>query len=108
MQSVFPSARRSGVLKAILYLSSLLTILAAGAVPLEAQTRWGWRGRRDRTPKFPDPNVVLDGRFVFARIYYERVRREWLGQGWFTDYPGSDINFMSRFEEFTEVEIRRD
>jgi hypothetical protein len=87
---------------------SLLAIMLATSTPAEAQNRWGWGGRRDRTPKFPDPNAVLDGRFVFARIYYERVRREYLGQGWFTDYPGSDINFMSRFEEFTEVEIRRD
>ncbi len=97
-----------GARRAFLSLSSLIAILFAVSTPAEAQSRWGWGERRNRTPKFPDPGTVLDGRFVFARIYYERVRREYLGQGWFTDYPGSDINFMSRFEEFTEVEIRRD
>ena len=109
MQSVLPSPRRPGVRRSVLGAWILFATIFAASLPTEAQAQYGWGGgRRNRTPKFPDAHTVLDGRFVFARIYYERVRREWLGQGWYTDYPGSDINFSGRFEEFTEVEIRRD
>ncbi len=99
-------------------LGTPLAVLLWGAVLLAPLTldipraaaqsyRYGWGGRRT-PPRFPDPNKLLDGRFVFSRIMYERVRRELYGQGWYTDYPGSDINFMSRLEEFTEVEVARD
>ena len=99
-------------------LGTPLAVLVWGAVLLAPLTldipraaaqsyRYGWGGRRT-APKFPDPNKLLDGRFVFSRIMYERVRRERYGQGWYTDYPGSDINFMSRLEEFTEIEVARD
>ena len=70
--------------------------------------RWSWNGRRRTPPKFPEPGKLLDGRFVFARIMYDRVRRERGGQGWWTDYPGADINLMSRFDELTEAQVARD
>ncbi len=77
--------------------------------PLGAQSRrdrWGWGGYRG-PPRFPDPDRVPDRLFSFTRILYQSVRREALGQGWRTDYPGSDINFMVRFAEFTTASISR-
>ncbi len=65
-----------------------------------------WRRRR-RTPRYPDPDAHIDGSFVFARIQYTSVRREYLGTGWTTDYPEGDRNFMSRLEEFTHARVSR-
>ncbi len=91
----------------ILLGAALLAPLTIDIQNAHAQ-RWGWNGRRRTPPKFPEPGKLLDGRFVFARIMYDRVRRERGGQGWWTDYPGADINFMSRFEELTEAQVARD
>ena len=99
----------SATLRGLLWVTVLAAPLAFYVCDATAQSyRYGWGGRRSTPPKFPDPNKLLDGRFVFARIMYERVRRERGGQGWWTDYPGSDINFMTRFEELTEAEVARD
>jgi hypothetical protein len=49
-----------------------------------------------------------DRAFTFCRIMYERVRREPGGQGWFTDYPFAEINFMQRLSELTEVHVSLD
>ncbi len=91
----------------LLGVAALLAPLTVDIQNADAQS-WGWNGRRRTPPKFPEPGKLLDGRFVFARMMYDRVRRERGGQGWWTDYPGADINFMSRFEEYTEAEIARD
>lgn len=65
-------------------------------------------GRRRRTPpRYPDPRAPADGDFVFARVEYEKVRDEFLGQGWYTDYPTGDRNFMTRFDEFTAAQVSR-
>jgi hypothetical protein len=93
----------------LLWATVLAAPLAFGVSDAAAQSyRYGYGGRRRIPPKFPDPNKMLDGRFVFSRIMYERVRRESGGYGWSTDYPGADINFMTRFEELTEAEVARD
>ena len=65
---------------------------------------WGWRRQ---PPRFPDANAS-DRSFTFCRVMYESVRREYLGQGWRTDYPTSDINVMTRLSEFTRTPISRD
>ena len=91
----------------LLGVAALLAPLTVDIQNADAQ-RWGWNGRRRTPPKFPEPGKLLDGRFVFARMMYDRVRRERGGQGWWTDYPGADINFMSRFEEYTEAQVARD
>jgi hypothetical protein len=36
---------------------------------------------------------------------YQSVRSEDLGQGWYTDYPDGDTNYMSRFDEFTTTPV---
>ena len=85
--------------------------LFAGSLPLalgQDSFGWGW-GRRNRMPpRFADPNAASDGLFTFCRIFFESVRGERSGQGWRTDYPYSDINFMTRFSQLTSVKIRQD
>ena len=85
--------------------------LLAGSLPLAlGQDRFGWGwGRRNRVPpRFADPDAPSDGRFTFSRVFFESVRGEPSGQGWSTDYPYSDINFMIRFSQLTSAQIRRD
>lgn len=47
-----------------------------------------------------------DRGFTFCRLRYERTRRQ-RKSGWWDDYPASDFNFLSRFEELTKVSISR-
>ena len=44
--------------------------------------------------------------FTFCRLRYERTRRQ-RKTGWWDDYPASDFNFLTRFEELTTVSISR-
>lgn len=44
--------------------------------------------------------------FTFCRLRYERTRRQ-RKSGWWDDYPASDFNFLTRFEELTTVSISR-
>ncbi len=44
--------------------------------------------------------------FTFCRLRYERTRRQ-RKTGWWDDYPASDFNFLTRFEELTKVSISR-
>lgn len=89
-----------GVVIAVL----LVAMLALGVGIGMAQ--WG-RYRRRVPPRYPDPEMPLDGLFTFSRVEYRSVRREWLGHGWNTDYPDSDRNFMNRLEEFTFAGVSR-
>jgi hypothetical protein len=65
-----------------------------------------FRRRRRTPPRYPDPNAPNDGSFSFARVMYTSVRYEALGQGWHTDYPEGDKNYMSRLQEFTLTRVR--
>jgi hypothetical protein len=70
---------------------------------------WGWGGWWNRVPpKFPDAEDLQRRDFSFCRILYQSVRDEPLGHGWNTDYPNSDINFMTRFSQLTTAQISRD
>ena len=86
----------------------LIPIVVAVLVGFQERPRryWGSGGWR------PDPvreglpraeNGVVDRGFTFCRLLYRHARREPLGHGWNTDYPGSDWNFMERLEELTSV-----
>jgi hypothetical protein len=44
--------------------------------------------------------------FTFCRLRYERTRFQ-RKSGWWDDYPASDFNFLTRFEELTKVSISR-
>lgn len=67
---------------------------------------WGQRGGRffRGAPRFATPES-FDGSFNFCRVMYESTRREAGGQGWWTDYPGSDINFSVRLSELTKTRV---
>lgn len=65
------------------------------------------RGWRRYPARFPSPDR-RDRRFSFARVLYRGAWREWGGQGWSTDYPEADINFMRRFAELTKGAVSRD
>lgn len=53
------------------------------------------------------PSQAPQPAFTFCRVAYRSVRREWLGQGWVTDYPDSDHNFTLRFSELTTAPVSR-
>jgi hypothetical protein len=48
----------------------------------------------------------IQGGFTLCRLRYERTRGQ-RKSGWWDDYPASDFNFLSRFEELTKVSISR-
>ncbi len=83
-------------LPAILAVSTLLVSSLVTA-------QW-WRPVPARYPE--EGRQYLEG-FVFCRGQYRQVVDEWLGQGWFTDYPDSEYNFMTRLSQLTTVEIQR-
>jgi hypothetical protein len=64
----------------------------------------GWRPNPEREGLPAAANGVTDRGFTFCRLLYRSVRREPLGHGWNTDYPGSDWNFLDRLEELTAVQ----
>ncbi len=90
--------------------SKVLLLVALAAVLAGFQERprryWGgggWRPNPYREGLPVSENGVTDRGFTFCRLLYQSVRREPLGHGWNTDYPGSDYNFMERLEELTTV-----
>jgi hypothetical protein len=63
--------------------------------------------RGPRRIRVPSPES-FDGTFNFCRLYFERVRTAYGGQGWWTDYPDADTNFMIRLAELTKTRVSRD
>src|SRR5690606_7753762 len=66
-----------------------------------------WAGGRWRAAAVHEGIPPQSGGFSFCRLLYDQVRREPGGQGWSTDYPVSDGNFMTRLSQFTSVPINR-
>lgn len=64
----------------------------------------GWE--RNAVP-LPPREIFPETAFTFCRIQYDRVRREYSGFGWGTDYPDGDTNIMIRLAELTTIEINR-
>jgi Domain of unknown function (DUF4159) len=85
-------------------LVALTLTLAAGAV---AQDYFQFQRRFQRTPKFAT-EASFDGAFNFCRLYFTSVRSEYGGQGWWTDYPDADYNFMIRLAELTKTRVSQD
>lgn len=79
-------------------------VLVMAASTAVAQSMGGFGSRR--APTFSPSQADTPG-FMFCRLAYTSVRREPLGQGWFTDYPDSDRNFMVRFSELTTAPVSR-
>ena len=71
------------------------------AAPLAGQ--WGRRWAPIRKPS----EASEQGGFLFCRLQYEPVRREWLGTGWTTDYPDGDRNLPLRLSQLTRTDVAR-
>jgi hypothetical protein len=78
-------------------------VLLAGAASLAAQQR-GWIGGGRFAAPIRDGLPERRGGFHFCRLVYESVRREAGGQGWRTDYPAADNNFMVRMQQLTTTD----
>jgi hypothetical protein len=80
----------------------ILAIVGAAITAVHAQRLWtGLAGRTP--PKFPTA-TTFEGSFHFCRVMFTSDRRE--KQGWFTDYPGADLNFSTRLAELTKVRVK--
>ena len=79
-----------------------LTLLLMAPDTAEAQDRLPYFGRR-RAPRASEGLVGDRSGFSFCRLAYDGATREAGGQGWSTDYPGADSNFMFRMEELTTI-----
>ena len=85
---------------------ALLAALVGGAVIAFAQDIWVGGGRFSRmSPRFARAED-FDGAFLYCRGFFTSVRGEGGGQGWRTDYPGSDNNFSVRLAELTRIHVR--
>ena len=69
------------------------------------QWRRGWP-RRGPAPRFPTAES-FDGWFNFCRGFFYGDRNEPGGQGWWTDYPGADVNLSIRLSELTKTRVSR-
>lgn len=80
-------------------------LLLLGAVAAAQSPRWN---RGSWQPRAIHEGMPAErGGFIFCRLLYTSVRREAGGQGWSTDYPVSDGNFMTRLSQFTTTSISR-
>jgi hypothetical protein len=79
-------------------------MLAAG---VSAQDYFQFQRRFQRAAKFATDDSFT-GSFNFCRLFYTSVRSEYGGQGWWTDYPDADTNFMIRLAELTKTRVSQD
>ena len=86
-------------------LAAAVVLAAACATAVSAQDFWGRRFRR-APPRYPTA-TSFDGAFNFCRLEFLQVRRTSSGQGWSTDYPDADANFMIRLSELTRTRVSR-
>ena len=85
--------------------AGLVALTLAGSV--FAQDYFQFQRRFQRSAKFATPES-FDGAFNFCRLFYTSVRSEYGGQGWWTDYPDADTNFMIRLSELTKTRVSQD
>jgi hypothetical protein len=82
--------------------------LIAIATIVSAQRIMVAPGRFLRVPAKWAKAEDFDGSFIYCRGYYDSVRREAGGMGWWTDYPAADNNFSVRLMELTYTHIQLD
>jgi hypothetical protein len=90
------------------YIAAAVFLAAAGAASLRAaggQVRIMRYARQRNMPVNHGLPDVQRG-FTLCRLRYERTRVQ-RKSGWWDDYPASDFNFLTRFEELTTVSISR-
>jgi uncharacterized protein DUF4159 len=85
----------------------LIVLLLAAAAAAQDYLQWERGFQRSAPPRFPTA-TSFDGSFSFCRLYYSRVRSEYGGQGWWTDYPDADTNFSIRLSELTKTRVSQD
>jgi Domain of unknown function (DUF4159) len=85
--------------------AGLVALTLAAGVP--AQDYFQFQRRFRQAPKFATDDS-FDGTFTFCRLFYTSVRSEYGGQGWWTDYPDADTNFMIRLAELTKTRVSQD
>jgi hypothetical protein len=83
------SRRRAALLAGALGLVALVAVLGSVA-----------QGQRFRREIYVEPNIPYDGRFTFARLRYQVVRRS----GWEFDYPEMERNLMTMVREVTTLD----
>ena len=88
-------------------LAGLVAVGVAAAVNAQDYFQWQRSFQRSNVPRFPTAES-FDGSFNFCRLFYQSVRREYGGQGWWTDYPAADVNFMIRLSELTKTRVSQD
>jgi hypothetical protein len=89
--------------------SALAAVVLAGSLAF-AQQIWvgpGIGGLSRMSPRWAKP-ADFDGSFLYCRGYFDQVRYEDGGMGWWTDYPGADNNFSVRLAELTRVPVKLD
>jgi hypothetical protein len=83
-------------------LAALLVTASTALAQRRRGFRYGYAPLRMATPE------SFDGAFNFCRLFYTSVRSEYGGQGWWTDYPDADTNFMIRLSELTKTRVSQD
>jgi len=74
--------------------------LALGLVAVGGVLGTVAQGQRFGRGIYIEPNIPYDGRFTFARIRYQVVRRS----GWEFDYPEMERNLMTMVREVTSLD----
>jgi hypothetical protein len=85
--------------------ASVVALLLASVAG--AQDYFQFQRRFQREPQLAT-DESFDGAFSFCRLFYRSVRTEYGGQGWWTDYPAADANFMIRLSELTKTRVSQD
>jgi hypothetical protein len=85
----------------------LVSLALAAGVGAQDYLQWERGVFRSNVPRFPTAES-FDGSFNFCRLFYTSVRREYGGQGWWTDYSAADKNFMIRLSELTKTRVSQD
>jgi len=105
---ILPVDVQGFVLRLCRHTAAALFIGVALAVSLRAATAQVTIMRYAQQMNTPVNHGLPDSQrgFTFCRLRYERTRRQ-RKSGWWDDYPASDFNFLSRFEELSTVTISR-
>lgn len=91
----------------VLFLFSVVLLLAATATAVAQRGRWRRQVRPEHVDRGDVPQWTNDERFksdvfTFVRIKYSDGR----GWGkWLVDYPDSDLNFSYRLQQLTSLEV---
>ena len=87
-------------------LAVALVAVAVAVSPAHAQFRGGGRMMpvKEGMPT-RGTGTGVDRGYTFCRLMYTSVRGEANGQGWTTDYPDADHNFMLRLSQLTHTRV---